>query len=546
LVSADRRETERKQQGLRGMHIRKLVTQGALALSITATAAFAAQAQTVLNMGASGEPDTLDPHFASGTWENRVIGDMFIGLLTEAADGTAIPGAATDWTISDDGLVYTFDLRDDAVWSDGEPVTADDFVFSLQRILTPETAAQYSFLLYPIANAVEVNAGDMEPSELGVRAVDDDTLEITLAQPTPFFLELLTHYTAWPVPQHVVEEHGNAWIRAENIAVNGPYILDEWVPQTHVHLVRNDAFWDNDNVAVDEVYWYPTEDRAAAMRRFRAGELDANTDFASEQIEFLRAEMPDSYRIAPYLGIYYYPINSTDPALSDPNVRLALNLAINREAITDQVLRTGEIPAASFVPPIPGYEPATAPYADMSYDDALAEAQALMEGAGYGPDNRMSLVLRYNTSENHRRIAVAVSAMWQAIYIDTELFNTDVAVHYNDLEQADFQVARAGWIADYPDAQNFLNLLETAAGDFNYGRWQNEEYDNLMQEAMLTTDLEARAEIMRAAEQIALDDAANIPIYYYVSKNLVSPNIVGWVDNAKDIHRTRWLSLDNS
>ncbi len=527
------------------MHIRKLVTRGALALSFTVGAAFAAQAQSVIHMGASGEPDSLDPHFASGTWENRVIGDMFIGLLTEAADGTAIPGAATDWTISDDGLVYTFDLRDGAVWSDGEPVTANDFVFSLQRILTPETAAQYASLLYPIANAEAVNSGDADPSELGARAINDDTLEITLAQPTPFFLELLTHYTAWPVPQHVVEEHGNAWVRPENIQVNGPYILQEWIPQTHVHLARNDMFWDNDNVAIDEVYWYPTEDRSAALRRFRAGELDANTDFASEQIDFLRSEMPDSYRIAPYLGIYYYPINSTDPALADPNVRMALNLAVNREAITDQVLRTGEIPAMSFVPPIPGYEPADAPYEDMSYEDALAEAQALMEGAGYGPDDRLSLVLRYNTSENHRRIAVAIASMWQQIYVDTELFNTDVAVHYNDLEQGDFQVARAGWIADYPDAQNFLYLLEEGI-NFNYGRWENEEFNQLMDEAMQTIDLEARAEIMREAEAIALNDAANIPIYYYVSKNLVAPHVIGWVDNTKDIHRTRWLSLDNS
>ena len=370
-------------------------------------------------------------------------------------------------------------------------------------------------------------------------------MEITLAQPTPFFLELLTHYTAWPVPQHVVEEHGNAWVRPENIQVNGPYILQEWIPQTHVHLARNDMFWDNDNVAIDEVYWYPTEDRSAALRRFRAGELDANTDFASEQIDFLRSEMPDSYRIAPYLGIYYYPINSTDPALADPNVRMALNLAVNREAITDQVLRTGEIPAMSFVPPIPGYEPADAPYEDMSYEDALAEAQALMEGAGYGPDDRLSLVLRYNTSENHRRIAVAIASMWQQIYVDTELFNTDVAVHYNDLEQGDFQVARAGWIADYPDAQNFLYLLEEGI-NFNYGRWENEEFNQLMDEAMQTIDLEARAEIMREAEAIALNDAANIPIYYYVSKNLVAPHVIGWVDNTKDIHRTRWLSLDNS
>jgi len=526
------------------MHIRKLVMGGALALALAGGMSAAALAQSVIHIGNSGEPDSLDPHFASGTWENRIIGDMLVGLMTEAADGSVIPGAAESYDVSDDGLVYTFNLRQDAVWSDGEPVTAEDFVFSLRRILAPETAAQYAFLLYPIQGAEAINAGEADPETLGAAAVDDHTLQITLEAPTPYFVELTTHYTAWPVPQHVVEEHGNDWIRPENIVVNGPYILEEWVPQTHVHLVRNEMFWDNENVAIDEVFFYPTEDRSAALRRFRAGELDINTDFPSEQISFLEEELPDSYRIAPYLGIYYYPINSNDPALSDQRVRAALSMALNREAITDQVLQTGEIPATSFVPPMPGYEPATAPYAGMSYDEAVAEAQRLMQEAGFGPDNRLSLVLRYNTSENHRRVAVAAAAMWQEIYVDVELFNTDVAVHYNDLEANDFQVARAGWIADYPDPQNFLTLLETSSGSFNYGRWSNEEFDALMDEAAVTNDMDSRADILQQAEQIALDDAATIPIYYYVSKNLVAPYVENFIDNAKDIHRTRWLSLN--
>lgn len=517
---------------------------GVVALTVTVAASFGAQAQTVYNYGVSGEPATLDPHFASGTWENYIIGDMFIGLLTEAADGTPIPGMATDWTISDDGLVYTFDLRDGAVWSDGEAVTADDFVFSMRRILAPETAAQYAFLLYPINNAEAINAGEADPESLGVVAVDDDTLEITLNQPTPYFLDLLTHYTAWPVPEHVVSEFGEEWTDTDNIVVNGPFMPVEWLPQTYVHAVRNEAFWDNDNVSIDEVYYHPTEDRSAALRRFRAGELDTNTDFPSEQIDFLEENLPDSYRIAPYLGIYYYPVNVEAEGMEDPGVRAAMSMAINREAITDQVLQTGEIPATSFVPPIEGYTPASAPYAGLSYDEALAEAQALMEAAGYGPDNRLPVTLRYNTSENHRRVAVAVASMWQDIYIDTELFNTDVSVHYADLQEGDFQVARAGWIADYPDPENFLVLLSSMGGDFNYGNWFNDEFDNLLRESYTITDPAERAEVMQQAEQIALDNTASIPIYYYVSKNLVAPYVEGWVDNTRDIHRTRWITLN--
>ncbi|NNG04574.1 MAG: peptide ABC transporter substrate-binding protein [Inquilinus sp.] len=521
-----------------------VLARTALAATLVAGPAVAAQAEMVLHIGNLGEPDTLDPHHASGTWENRIIGDMFLGLLTEAADGTVIPGAATSWQISDDGLTYTFNLRDGATWSDGVPVTADDFVFALRRILEPELAARYASILYPIKNAEALNGGTMTGMEnLGARAVNDGTLEITLAAPTPFFLELLTHYTAFPVPKHKVEAHGDDWVKPGNMVTNGAYVLSEWLSQTHVVTVKSDTFYDAANVAIDKVVFYPSEDRNAALRRFRAGEFDMNTDFPSEQIDWLKANMPDETRISPYLGIYYYPINHNDPAMQDERIRAALSMAIDRGAITEQVLKTGEIPAESFVPPLPGYEVAKMPFLSMSQAERVAEAKSLMEAAGYSASNPLDLTLRYNTSENHKRIAVAVSAMWKQIHVNANLHNADVAVHYNDLEQGDFQVARAGWVADYPDAQNFLFLLQTNAGVLNYGRYSVPEFDSLMEQASLTTDLEARARIMQEAEAIALADYANIPIYYYVSKNMVGTHVSGFVDNAKDIHRTRWMSV---
>ncbi|MEQ8964730.1 MAG: peptide ABC transporter substrate-binding protein [Azospirillaceae bacterium] len=525
---------------------RSILAHGALATALTVGAAGAASAQTVLHRGNSGEPATLDPHFASGTWENDIIGDMFLGLLTEAADGEAIPGAAESWEISDDGTVYTFDLREDGVWSDGEPVTAGDFVYSLRRILTPETAAEYAFLLYPIANAEAINSGEIEDvSQLGVRAIDDATLEITLEEPTPYFLEQLTHYTSFPVPQHVIEEHGDEWTDGGTMVTNGAYTLVEWLPQTHVHVEKNDNFYDAENVSIDEVYYYPTEDRSAALRRFRAGELDLNTDFPSEQIDFIEENLADSYRINPYLGIYYYPINANDPALSDVRVREALNLALNREAITDQVLGTGEVPAYSFVPPLPNaYEAAEFDFKDTSYDERLEEARALMEEAGYGPDNPLAFTLRYNTSENHRRVAVAAAAMWKEIYVEADLFNTDVAVHYDDLQENDFQVARAGWIADFPDAINFLELFSD--NNYNYGRWMNEDFNALLAESATIQDEAERFATLQQAEAMVLEDYATIPIYYYVSKALVGPHVENWVDNPKFINRTRWLSIDES
>lgn len=514
----------------------------ALAAALVAGPALAAQAEVVLHRGNGGEPGTLDPHHSSINIEDYIVSDMFIGLLTGAADGSAIPGAAESWTISDDGLTYTFDLRDGATWSDGEPVTADDFVFSFNRVLAAETAAKYASILYPIKGAQAVNAGE-DGATLGVRKIDDDTLEITLENPTPFFLDLLTHYTSYPVPQHVVEAHGDDWVKPGNMVSNGPYVLAEWVPQDKVRLVKNERFYDADNVQIDTVYFYPAEDRAAALRRFRAGEFDVNYEFPTEQLDFIKENLPNSYRIAPQTGLYYYPINNTDPTFQDRRIRAALNLAIDRRAITDQVLGTGEIPATSWVPPLPNYQPASAPWADMTMEEQIAEARRLMNDAGYDEDNRLRFVLRYNTNDDHRRVAVAIASMWQGIFVDVELFNTDVATHYNELQEQDFQVARAGWLADYPDAENFLYLLKEGV-EFNYGRWSNPEFEALLQESYTILDPEARESVMRQAEQVALDDYASIPIYYYVSTNLVAPYVEGWVDNANDWHRTRWLSIN--
>ncbi|MCB1809505.1 MAG: peptide ABC transporter substrate-binding protein, partial [Candidatus Competibacteraceae bacterium] len=424
------------------------------------------QAQTVLRIGNVGEPKTLDPHFVSGVWENRIVGDLFMGLTTEGPDASTIPGAAESWTVSDDGLVYTFKLRAHN-WSDGTPVSAEDFVYSMRRILLPATAAEYASLLYTIKNAEAVNSGKAAPEELAVKALDEQTLEITLEAPAPFFIDQLTHYTAFPVPRHVVEKYGNDWVKKGNIVSNGPYVLNEWIPNTHVILDKNPEFYDAANVMIDQVYFDPNEDRSAVQKSFRAGELDIAKDFASDQIDWLRENLPQETHIAPYLGIYYYPINTSKAPFNDKRVRQALSMALNREAITDKVLKTGEVPAYSFVPPGTGNYAAGPSYVswkDVPYAERVEQAKALLAEAGFGPDNPLQFTLSYNTSENHKRIAIAASAMWKQIGVQAELFNSEVKVHYDRLKQADFDIARAGWIADYNDPQNFLYLLETRTG----------------------------------------------------------------------------------
>ncbi|MBD3898206.1 peptide ABC transporter substrate-binding protein [Halomonas sp. ML-15] len=499
-----------------------------------------------LRISIMGEPASLDPHKISGTWENDVAGDLFEGLITEAADGERIPGVAESWEISDDGTVYTFHLRENARWSDGEPVSAEDFVFAFRRILNPATAADYAYLLYPVKNAEAVYTSEADPETLGIEALDDHTLQITLERSTPYFLDQLSHYTAYPVPRHVVEEHGDAWSRPGNMVSNGPFALERWQSQTRIEAVRNAHYHSHDDVALDRVIYFPIEERNTALNRFRAGEIDVARDFPTQQYGWLQDNLPDATQTAPFLGIYYFVVNSRDGhPTADPRVREALSLATRREVITEQILGTGEEPAYSFVPPgVSHYEPQQPEWVELSQDERMARASELMQDAGYGPDNPLELMLRYNTSEDHRRVSIALGAMWEPLGVEVDLYNSEVAVHYTDLRQGDFDVGRAGWIGDYNDAQNFLSLLESGVAN-NYGAYSNPEFDALMAQAADTQDLDERGEIMAQAERLALDDAAVLPIYYYVSRNLVNPALQGWENNIEDIHRSRWVSFED-
>ncbi|WP_435106006.1 peptide ABC transporter substrate-binding protein [Arhodomonas sp. AD133] len=514
------------------------------AAAVVAAPLATASAKT-LRIATQGEPGSLDPNKVTGTWENDIVGDLFEGLVTEAADVSRIPGVAESWEISEDGTVYTFHLRSDAKWSDGHPVTAEDFVFGITRILKPATAAKYAYILYPIENAEAFNQGEASADDLGLEAVDDHTLRVTLERPTPYFLDQLAHYTAYPLPKHVVTQYGDDWTQPEHMVSNGAYQLEEWVPQTEVRASKNPHFHDAGNVAIDKVIYYPTEDKNTGVNRFRAGEVDILREFPSAKYEWLKENFPEAVHVAPYLGIYYYALNTQDgAALSDPKVRKALSLAVRREVVAEKILGTGQKPAYSFVPPgVNNYEAAHLSFMDMPMDERMRRAKELMREAGYGPDNPLKLELRYNTQEDHKKVAVAVAAMWKALGVQVEMFNTEVAVHYKNLQEGNFQVGRAGWIGDFNDAHNFLNLYGTGVGQ-NYARYSNEAFDTRLDKAANTQDMDKRARILRKAEAIALGDHANIPIYYYVSRNLVNPKITGWQDNIEDIHRTRWVDIE--
>ncbi|MGJ3230384.1 MAG: peptide ABC transporter substrate-binding protein [Oceanicaulis sp.] len=498
----------------------------------------------VLHRGNGAEPLSLDPHKASGTWENNIIGDMFIGLFTEDVEGEPIPGMAESWEVSDDGLTWTFTLRE-AQWSDGEPVTAADFEFAFQRILDPATLANYASLLYPIANARAVNTGELAPEEVGVRAIDERTLEIELEFPAPYLPGLLTHYTTFPVPMHVVEEHGDAWIQPQNIEVNGPYKLVNWRANDFVLSERNPLFWDNANVCVDEVFYYPTVDNPAAERRVRNGELDLNVDFAGQNLEFLQREIPDYVRIHPYLGIVYFSFNTTEPPFDDPRVRNALGMAIDRTFIAEEILQAGQIPAYSFVPPGVNDYPDTAriEWFETPVEERREMARQLLEEAGYGPDNPLRFEYAHRTTGDNPRIAPVVQQDWELIadWVDAEIVGIETQIHYSNLRAGDYELGDGGWIGDYNDAYNFLFLAETGSIPMNYSRWSNEAYDQLVDQANRTLDAEERGRMLAEAEQMMLDEMPYIPIVYYVNKALVNPNVTGWEDNLVHIHRTRYI-----
>jgi oligopeptide transport system substrate-binding protein len=499
-----------------------------------------------LHMGNTAEPLSLDPHQASGTWENRIIGDMLVGLTTEDPEGRPIPGMATEWTTSADGLVWTFKLRE-AKWSDGQPVTAGDFVYAWQRIMTVKPPAKYASILYVIKNAEKIYTGQIKDvNELGVKAIDERTLVVTLEHPAPYLPGLLTHYTSFPIPKHVVEKVGNDWIKAENFVGNGPFKLQQWKPNDFIHVVRNVNYWDNANVCLNQIYYYPTTDETAAERRVRTGALDVNTNFLGSRLEEINKTLPGYARVHGYTGLTYYIFNMRRDMFKDVRVREALSLAMDREFITREILKAGQQPAYSLVPPgIAQYETgkSNVGFQSTSMAERRARAKMLLEQAGYGPTKPLKFTYSYRNSGDNPKVAPIVQQQWAQIapWVQVEVLGSDTQIAYEKLRNGDFDVGDAGWVSDFNDAVNFVFLFQTSTDQLNYGKYSNAEYDRLMAMANVEKDGAKRAQLMKDAEAIVLREHGFIPMWFLTNRNLVSPRVTGWVDNAVDIHRARYL-----
>jgi oligopeptide transport system substrate-binding protein len=504
--------------------------------------------QLCLEYGNGSEPISLDPPKTTGTWESRILGDLFMGLTQDDPEGNAIPGMAKSWTVSPDGKTWTFHLRDDAKWSDGVPVTADDFVFGLRRLMDPKTASDYAYLLYFIHNAQPVSEGKAPLEALGVRALDPHTLEMTLDHPAPYLPEILKHQITFPVPKHVIERWGDAWVQPEHYVSNGPYKLVYWKLGDRIKAVRNPYFYDAKSICIDQINYYPTADSVAAERRVKRGELDLNTDIQSNRVAFLRQpdQMPDFVRVHTYLGVGYLVFNTKSkevPQLADPRVRLALSMALDRDFITKKLARAGQSAAYAMVPPgTANYQPIPPPdWASWSMEKRQAAARALLAAAGFGPGHPLKIEYKHGNTPESMLSAPAIQADWRAIGVEATLAEDDTQILYQDLRVRDFQVSSAAWIADYNDATSFLQLQQSQTGAQNYGDYHNPAFDALLAKADNEPDAKIRAGYLEKAEQLMIGEVGVAPSAFVVNKNLVSPRITGWVDNITDWHRTRYL-----
>jgi len=502
--------------------------------------------EQILHRGNGEEPQTLDPHLGEGVPTTNIVIDLFEGLTTTTPDGRIVPGAANRWDISRDGLTYTFYLDPNGRWSNGEPVTAQDFVWSWQRVVDPATAATYARMLVPVLNAEAILAGEMAPSELGVSALNELTFQVRLSDPTPYFLGLLTHPTTFAVHRPSVEEFGSGHVRPGRLVSNGAYQLADWQVRSKIELVKNPHYRLADQTIIERVVFYPFEDENTEFTRFRSGDLNWTYQVPSSQFRWLSENLAEALSVNPWFGTYFFSFNLTRPPFAgNLALRQALSLAIDRNILTERVTQFGEIPTFGLVPPgLPDYVSPEIEYAQMTQAEREALARELYLRAGYSESQPLTVELRYNTSENHRKIAVAVAAMWkQVLGVRTRLINEEFRVFLtNRAQKRVTEVFRAGWIGDYQDAFTFLEMFHSEHGRNDPG-YNNPIYDDLLERAAAERIDARRRNLMAEAERILLADQVILPVFVYVSKRLVDPTLKGWENNVMDRHLTRFMYL---
>ncbi|HCM6457886.1 TPA: oligopeptide ABC transporter substrate-binding protein OppA [Klebsiella aerogenes] len=518
---------------------KSLVAAGILSALITANVAMAADVpagvqladkQTLVrNNGA--EVQSLDPHKIEGVPESNVNRDLFEGLVIGDLNGHPVPGVAESWD-NKDFKVWTFHIRKDAKWSDGSPVTAQDFVYSWQRLADPKTASPYaSYLQYGhVANVDEIIAGKKPATDLGVKAIDDKTFEVTLSEPVPYFYKLLVHPSVSPVPKAAIEKYGEKWTQPANIVTNGAYKLKDWVVNERIVLERNTNYWDNAKTVINQVTYLPISSEVTDVNRYRSGEIDMTyNNMPIELFQKLKKEIPKEVHVDPYLCTYYYEINNQKAPFTDVRVRTALKLALDRDIIVNKVKNQGDLPAYSYTPPYTdGMKLVEPEWFKWSQEKRNEEAKKLLAEAGYTADKPLTFNLLYNTSDLHKKLAIAVASIWKKnLGANVKLENQEWKTFLDSRHQGTFDVARAGWCADYNEPTSFLNTMLSDSSN-NTAHYKSPAFDKIIGDTLQVTDEAKRAELYAQSEQQLDKDSAIIPVYYYVNARLVKPWVGGY------------------
>lgn len=519
---------------------------GLASCSRSETRAQRAARDGILLVGNGTEPRSLDPHIATGVTEHHLLMSILEGLASEAPEGDGVvPGAAVRWESNETLDEWTFHLRPEGRWSNGDPVTAHDFVWAYRRILTPSLGGEYAAMLYLLKGAEEFNQGkSTDPETIGAKALDDLTLRLNLVGPTPYFPNVLSHYAWFPVHPPTVLKHGrldtraSRWTHPGNFVGNGPFRLKTWRFKHLIEVERNPYYWDAANVKLNGIRFLPIDNIPAEERMFRDGQLHVTENVPLDKIEYWRDQRSDSYYVHPYLAVYFYRLNITRPPLNDRRVRHALSLAIDRAAITKNVLKAGQIPAVGLVPPVAGY---TGPNV-LRFDPV--EARRLLAEAGFSessPVPRFDIL--FNVSESHRTVAEAVQQMWKSnLGISVGLNSQDWGVYLDAQQRLDYDVARAGWTADYTDPITFLDMWTTGNGN-NMTGWSRPEFDALIAKSRTIRDSDERFAVLREAESLFLEDLPAIPLYVYVRNYMVSPTVTGWDRKLLDSRPWKHIGL---
>lgn len=505
-----------------------------------------ASQEQILLKGNGADPSSLDPQMATGLPESHIITALLEGLMKPDPETlNPLPGMAERYELSEDRTVYTFHLRPEAQWSNGDSVQAADFVFAYQRMLHPKFGGQYAYMLYCMKNAEAYQQRKIADfSEVGVKAIAPTILQIELNAPTPYFLSLLTHYSWYPVHPATVLKHGalydrnTRWARPGNYVGNGPFLLDTWKIRDVVIVRRNPDYYDAKSIKLQAVHFYPM-DTATEERAFRAGQIHLTSSLPLHKINTYRNRQDPAFSLASGLGTYYYSFNTRRPPLDNPKVREALSLVIDRKSICERILKNTKIPAYAFTPPnTAGYT------ARMQLSENADRARSLLAEAGYpNGENFPKLELLYNTSESHKIIAEAIQNMWQEeLGVSISLLNQEWKVYLNNRNQGNFDIIRAGWIGDYNDPNTFLELLTSNSGNNSSG-WANPRYDELIRQAALTADAAERFELFQQAEALLLTELPITPIYFYQYTSLTHPSVQGWYANILDNHPFQGVSI---